>query len=253
MFDILLTSLVKETLSLARDRLASVFESKDASDRQELNEVEKKLANSEKKLESARTELVKLESDTGVRHIDEQKVKNIEDRVSKAEREVFRLSRKREVLIGERVLEIGATPSDLADILDRGASETAKWANQIKFVDADRARRLDQIYISLEIYLNPQRNRSDTDESTGLVRLENLLHSTARHVILLGQAGAGKITSMKRIFLDAYSEYKCRANASVPLLIVFRDLKAKGIGGGQDGVLFEAILRKLGLYPDFGD
>ena len=72
------------------------------------------------------------------------------------------------------------------------------WAAEISFADLRAAKNTVDAHVPLDVFLQPRRLRTTTEQELGLRPLEEVItESTADHLILLGQPGAGKTTSMK--------------------------------------------------------
>jgi len=101
--------------------------------------------------------------------------------------------------------------------------EVETWAKNISFKDLKKKKRIDEIYIDLDTYLMPMRTHISPEESHDKVNLKNAIFESDSHCIILGQPGAGKTTSMKKICSE-YIDKKLSTEDRVPVLIRFRDL-----------------------------
>src|SRR5207244_4517132 len=87
----------------------------------------------------------------------------------------------------------------LVDSLMAEIEKTLRWGRRVTFLDAKQTKTLDAIYILLDIYMYPRRIRATETESPTTIPFDQLLSISDSHCVLLGQAGAGKTTSMKRL------------------------------------------------------
>ena len=97
------------------------------------------------------------------------------------------------------------------------------WSKEVSFNEAREAKSTTEIYVELDIYLYPTRIRMP-DEQIDTIPLKKILSHTKKHIVLLGQVGAGKTTSMKTLCNSVlYDEDFYDEEFSWPVLIRFRD------------------------------
>src|SRR5687768_11972928 len=72
------------------------------------------------------------------------------------------------------------------------------WCDEISFSGLNKAKLTSQVFIELDLFVIPQRQRLE-NEKVQTLRFSKLFEEENKHVILLGQPGAGKTTSMKRL------------------------------------------------------
>jgi Cdc6-like AAA superfamily ATPase len=101
--------------------------------------------------------------------------------------------------------------------------EVANWANEISFKDLQRPRATSEVFVPLDIYLMPRRNRFSSDETMPSGPMDQLLSSHDGHVVILGQPGAGKTTCVKHICQQMLTDDSLSQNQSFPILIQLRD------------------------------
>jgi len=133
---------------------------------------------------------------------------------------------------------------DHSAALARHLTEIANWAGQISFRDLRRSRVLEESFVDLDLELGYLPTRSRTRKERGR-RVSDLLRSRQNFVIL-GDPGAGKTTSLKRIALGLMKESHAGERVGYPLLIRLRDL-------GAQRSLAGAILDLLGVSLRYDD
>ncbi len=98
----------------------------------------------------------------------------------------------------------------------------------ISFDLLNNDRSLDDVYIDLDVYINPVRNNLGSKDKTPKGRLLDKIYESNQHIVVLGQPGAGKTTSMKKIFKSLVEGKDKFVNQSkLPILIRLRDFDSK--------------------------
>lgn len=99
------------------------------------------------------------------------------------------------------------------------------WCSTVGFRDLKSTKQLASIYIDLEVHAIPIKNRISKEEYHESLDLALVISKERGHVVILGQPGAGKTTSMKKICKDFLIEKKNIPNHSFPVVIKLRDKK----------------------------
>ena len=239
----------KETMKCLATRMVELCEKKDRQDEinlpklnADLEEAENELATIEAKLNQS----AKLPDPTR---------KNFAQRAERLTKRIRQLRSEQESLYGRRTVSFETTAEQAYDAMVHDLGKTARWAEQINFLDSRRARTLDHIYVHLDIFFNPRRIRENSSEALPTVPFEQLLSHTPNHIVLLGQAGAGKTTCMKRLFLMVYKRLPNMASFYVAFVIRFRNLNSSQSQNESDnaGIIFGPLLRALKVKPDVSD
>lgn len=126
----------------------------------------------------------------------------------------------REVLKAEFV----CSESEILKRLQSHVSEIKDWSNRVSFMDMRGSKNLATVYIDLDTYLMPLRTHFAISERSTTKPLEEAVFTNQRHCIVLGQPGAGKTTSMKKLCTLFFGE-KNNSAYNFPLLINLRDLE----------------------------
>lgn len=76
--------------------------------------------------------------------------------------------------------------------------DTLKWASTISFRDLKKEKKTINTYVDLDYYVVPK-YLSLEDEISERINLFEIFNYTEKNIIILGQPGAGKTTTMKRL------------------------------------------------------
>lgn len=129
-------------------------------------------------------------------------------------------------------------------------SDNIKWASNISFRDAFKAKSLNEIFVDLDLYIAPIKLRIDTQEKIPTIPIYEILSDTEKNIVLLGQPGAGKTTSIKKIFLETiYKNVEIYKVFSFPIIIRLKEINFDE--KGNDLVLFREIFNTLGIFYNF--
>jgi len=104
-----------------------------------------------------------------------------------------------------------------------------KWSEGISFKDSIEKKSIVRIYIELETYLVPRRIHINKTERSSKIPIGEAISGNDNHCVILGQPGAGKTTSMKKLCYDALDNINI-TNERYPILIRFRDMKMNSEG-----------------------
>lgn len=89
-------------------------------------------------------------------------------------------------------------PNKCIEFVAQHLQEESLWATQVSFRDSQQAKSLESIFIDLDLFVSPIKLRIETTESIDKIPSSTLLASSLENIILLGQPGAGKTTSVKK-------------------------------------------------------
>lgn len=116
-----------------------------------------------------------------------------------------------------------------------------EWSGFVAFKDLKGQKRLNDIYIELDTYLMPIGRHFDDSERGNVIPIQDAIFSNQRHVIVLGQPGAGKTTSMKKL-CSSFFDGQRKQGFNFPILFRFREHKVE-----SDDVLHIFLKDLLGL------
>lgn len=123
---------------------------------------------------------------------------------------------------------IAVSVGDLKAGIDEHLKHVEHWSSSAKFADLKEAKSISQIYVDLDTYLMPVRTHlSQREREQKRPLLESVAKSNG-HVVILGQVGAGKTTSVKRLCASFFlKDFGSPITQKFPLLIRLRELPAK--------------------------
>ena len=139
----------------------------------------------------------------------------------------------------------------IEDSLNIHLRSVKNWSGEVSFADLKRSKRTSDVFIELNLYVYPRRVRITTDENIESIPFHQIFDAGTNHIVLLGQPGAGKTTSMKYLCqLLLYDENFQSERFAFPILIKFRDLNNANIS--SDTLLIsDVIYNILGLTIDW--
>lgn len=149
----------------------------------------------------------------------------------------------------EKKIGLGRTGSIRVDTkeartaVEHHLSMVSRWAVEISFRDLRKSKRLMDHFEDLDLTLGPIPTRKHISMSRPL-KVTDLLHYTG-NIVILGDPGAGKTTSLKRLALDAFKLVSRSQESRTPILIRLRDLSESSV--------LATILSTLGVSIHFDE
>lgn len=122
-------------------------------------------------------------------------------------------------------IKLLGTEKDINESLCSHMEFIVNWSKQISFAELRKGKPTDENYIPLELTVMPLRKREDVNEVLPKVRLIELLNDD-NHLVILGQPGAGKTTSMKNLCLQMLTCNDIGSRYSFPILIRLREINS---------------------------
>lgn len=110
------------------------------------------------------------------------------------------------------------------DALSRHVEKIRRWSEKVNFSELSEKKRVRSIYVEVDTYLLPLAKHSSTLERDNKRPLFEVLHADPGHAVIIGTAGAGKTTSLKKICVDFFAKGKVLLNWNFPLWITLHDL-----------------------------
>ena len=131
--------------------------------------------------------------------------------------------------------------------------EVRRWSEEISFKDLLRPKQTEEVFVPLDIYLLPRRQRFSNYEQIPCAPLSTVLEGESiGHLVILGQPGAGKTTAVKHMCQQMLSDGKVCPNQNFPLLIRLGDLNnANTITRDLDDLVMERIQSILSIPLTF--
>jgi hypothetical protein len=148
----------------------------------------------------------------------------------------------------ERKLKIDTTDVELEKAISSHINIVDNWSKEISFSDLKKAKLTSEVYIDVDISQMPRKKMFSPIEIKEIITARYLFNSVNKHLVILGQPGAGKTTLMKHwcqsIILDGdfYPDL-----IKIPLLIRLKDLN--DISGKSDNknIIINSLMAALGL------
>ncbi len=164
---------------------------------------------------------------------------------------------------------------DLEAALDHHLRSTKNWCSEVSFADLRSSKATDQAFVALDVLLHPRRYRISAAETGDVLPLEEAIARTidesrlsrnqssqdaaqGRHLVILGQPGAGKTTSMKHLCRRVLTDDTFLADVlQFPILIRLRELNHRPgmynneIRISDDDILVSHLQETLGIRLSF--
>jgi DNA replication protein DnaC len=121
---------------------------------------------------------------------------------------------------------------------------TEVWAKTISFKDLQKSKETTKVYVELDFYLTPRKLFVDEDLKEKLINIKDVFESASQNIVILGQPGAGKTTTMKMIVNWLLKPNETNFSGfKFPLVIRLRELNENGLNSG----LFEKLFDTFGI------
>ena len=130
--------------------------------------------------------------------------------------------------VTQQLIQVGvslqSTEQDMCESLSSHMEFIINWANKISFAELQKGKLTRDSYIPLELTVMPMRKRENIQEELPKTKIINLVNDVDCHLVVLGQPGAGKTTSMKNLCLQLLSGDQVSEKYNFPLLIRLREI-----------------------------
>ncbi len=135
--------------------------------------------------------------------------------------------------------KISETNNEIKIKLISHLKNTERWSRNTSLPGSVEQKRISQIFLELDTFVIPLTQLfSDSSESSPVRGEKNIfrapsnstkpllstLTESPEHCVILGQAGSGKTTSIKKICCDFFNKQKVLRNYNFPILIRFREI-----------------------------
>lgn len=139
--------------------------------------------------------------------------------------------------------------SDVGNSINRHLQKINIWSGEISFKDNLKPKDILTTYIPLKYFLTPRRTAYNNELNKPIRKeISKIFETNHRHVIILGQPGAGKTTTMKYICHKLLTDESFMPEQSnFPMLIRLRDIELSSSQKDFSNILFNAIFSELGL------
>lgn len=159
------------------------------------------------------------------------------------------------IYLAEAQSSLLSNPTTVEAALDLHLNTVRRWSEEVQIADSKAAKRTRSIYVHLDAFVYPRRMRVEPTERIESISLDAALEHSKEHIVLLGQPGAGKSTSMKYVSQRLLTDENFLADrAAFPLLLRMQDLNTtlakQQTPKGEilcDRVIFAAFANLFGL------
>ncbi|MGE0587300.1 MAG: NACHT domain-containing NTPase [Cyclobacteriaceae bacterium] len=147
-------------------------------------------------------------------------------------------------------LKLKSNTLDIISSIDAHLREVKNWSAEISFRDLKSAKITTQTFIELDFFLFPRRIRIDEYEQQQKIALTQVFEIAPKHVVILGQPGAGKTTTAKFFCQSILLNEEFYPDLfSFPILLRLRDYnKPRSIS--EAGIIVDFVYSTLGLSVD---
>lgn len=119
--------------------------------------------------------------------------------------------------------ELSTPQNEIEKAIADHHAELQTWIEDVSFTETPLGRRLRDIYVPLNIYLNRRRSQYE-DQPTPNVELEAALDREKRSCIIFGQPGGGKTTALKHLCQRFFEDPKFLSKYQVIVRLHLREL-----------------------------
>lgn len=145
-------------------------------------------------------------------------------------------------------VQIEIDTKTIEDSISDHIRRVKNWSGEISISESRTAKLVSNIYVDLSLYVFPLRQRISEKEKVEVVNLFDSIGRHDRHIVLLGQPGAGKTTSLQQLCNRILEDEAFLTNGpSIPLLIRLREINR--LDRGQVG--HEVLLARLTAIFNF--
>jgi energy-coupling factor transporter ATP-binding protein EcfA2 len=150
-------------------------------------------------------------------------------------------------------VDVSSSQERLEAAIGEHQREVKSWSEEISFKDLLKPKATSEVFVPLDIYLLPRRQRFSAQETLSCAPMSSILESEdVAHLVILGQPGAGKTTAVKHLCQQMLKGDETSPLQDFPLLIRLRDMNnAKSASGNLEDLLIERIQSILDIPLSF--
>jgi len=148
----------------------------------------------------------------------------------------------------EKKITIDSSALDLEQAISGHITQVTNWSNEITFKDLSKSKLTSKVFIDLEIFLMPIKTKLDDSELLRKISSTDIFKQTEKHIVILGQPGAGKTTLTKFICQSIISNEEYYPDTfKLPLLVRLRDFNIRLNERNDKNPLINFLFETLGL------
>lgn len=165
--------------------------------------------------------------------------------IKESAKEIFKYSTS---FLKKNLNKLVSKEKDIYDSLNEHIQKIKNWSSEITFKDLKSSKGIQQTYIELDMYVYPRKIRQDDTEKILKIKLNEIFNYEKGHLVILGQPGAGKTTSMKYLCQSIFFDARPSLNSfKYPLVIKLRDFNNPISSKNNAGIIIEYLFNLLGL------
>lgn len=126
-------------------------------------------------------------------------------------------------LLKPTTLKLNSSEENIEFAIETSLKKGAKWAVLNEGINLSQEKPLDEVFIDLDFYLTPREEHIDFHDTKEKI-IDNVFNETDKHIVILGEAGAGKSTSMKMIAKKMLTKEDYLDDYKFPLIVQFREI-----------------------------
>jgi len=142
---------------------------------------------------------------------------------------------------------IAAKFGDFETAIDKHSKRIAQWSSYINFDDLNSPKKINDLYIELEYFNYPKRLHHNKETKKQKSDIYDLLQKTDYHIVIYGQPGSGKTTTVKMLTQKLLTEDNFMPDITFPIVIKLRDLN----GFNSEGMEATFGIMKF-IYKEMG-
>ncbi len=150
----------------------------------------------------------------------------------------------------EKDYDLELSEDRVLKMISNNIKSTFIWSSEIDFSAALKSKQLEKVFVDLDLYLSPLKDRFDQFERTKKIKRKTLLKDFSKNKVIYGGAGAGKTTLIKKICTELFDELDFQ-NFSCLIVIRFREIDYLKTKVDEEFGLYDILINELGIQIKF--